>query len=128
MNRGKESRAENTAHLKITSAVLVETNCTPIVILDIKNFQNIQNIHRLCVLLLRREIFKSKIITQTLIYRTFRKRHFDILLTSYPVECTKQQELRLELNIIIQNYNIKIRINFLLSYSVNKKILHAKNS
>ena len=38
----QEDGTENTAHLKITSSVLLEIHCTQIIILDVMNFQNIQ--------------------------------------------------------------------------------------
>ena len=40
--REEEDGTENTAHLKITSSVLLEIHCTQIITLDVMNFQNIQ--------------------------------------------------------------------------------------
>ena len=36
--RDRNDEAENTAHLKTASSVLLEINCTPIIIWNIRNF------------------------------------------------------------------------------------------
>ena len=38
LKRDRNDEAENTAHLKIASSVLLEINCTPIIIWNVRNF------------------------------------------------------------------------------------------